>query len=50
MRIRGADALVRHSLSIHLGLLQPMSRVRDDCCGVILILCSVGQPCLNLNL
>ena len=47
--IHGASALARHSLSIHLDYLQPMSRVHDGCYGVSVILCSVGQPCLNPN-
>jgi len=49
MHKRDADALVRRSLDIRLDCLQPMSRVHDGCCGVSVILCSVGQPCLNPN-
>ena len=50
MHKRGAGALVRRSLNIRLDYLQPMSRVHDGCCGVSVILCSVGQPCLNPNI
>ena len=49
MHKRGVGALVRRSLDIRLDCLQPMSRVHDGCCGVSVILCSVGQPCLNPN-
>jgi len=50
MHKHGVGALVRRSLDIRLDCLQPMSRVHDDCCGVSVILCSVGQPCLNPNI
>mgnify|MGYP003344448281 FL=1 len=50
MHKRGVGALVRRSLDIRLDCRQPMSRVHDGCCGVSVILCSVGQPCLNPNI
>ena len=45
---RGGDDAAHRSWSIRSGLQQPVHRARGGCCGATWILCSVGQPCLNL--